>query len=148
MGVGGMRVGQILSRRRSWIGMSVRRLLAVMALSFLVAALSPLASTIAFAQPAGKTIQAASTPAGHVTILVLDMSGSMGSNDPNGLRCSAANAYIDLSGPGDFVGVVGLDNTGPTGGAHNFALAQIWAQPSEMATLAARTQLHNTIATK
>lgn len=76
------------------------------------------------------------------------MSGSMGSNDPNGLRCSAANAYIDLSGPGDFVGVVGLDNTGPTGGAHNFPLAQVWAQPAEMATLAARTQLHNTIATK
>ncbi|HEU4784723.1 MAG TPA: hypothetical protein VFS83_15385, partial [Ktedonobacterales bacterium] len=76
------------------------------------------------------------------------MSGSMGSNDPNGLRCSAANAYIDLSGPGDFVGVVGLDNTGPTGGAHNFPLAQVWAQPSEMATLAARTQLHKTIATK
>jgi hypothetical protein len=119
-----------------------------MALGFLVVALSPLASIPALAQPSGKTIQAASAPAGHVTILVLDMSGSMGSNDPNGLRCSAANAYIDLSGPGDFVGVVGLDNTGPTGGAHNFPLAQIWAQPAEMATVAARTQLHNTIATK
>jgi hypothetical protein len=119
-----------------------------MALGFLVAVLSPLASISALAQPSGKTIQTASTPAGHVTIIVLDMSGSMGSNDPNGLRCSAANAYIDLSGPGDFVGVVGLDNTGPTGGAHNFPLAQVWAQPSEMATVAARTQLHSTIATK
>lgn len=126
----------------------MRRLLAVVALSLLVLVVSPLASITALAQPAGNTIQAASTPAGHVTILVLDMSGSMGSNDPNGLRCSAANAYIDLSGPGDFVGVVGLDNTGPTGGAHNFPLAQVWAQPAEMATLAARTQLHNTIATK
>jgi hypothetical protein len=119
-----------------------------MTLGVLVAALSPLASITALAHPPNKTIQAATAPAGHVTILVLDMSGSMGSNDPNGLRCSAANAYIDLSGPGDFVGVVGLDNTGPTGGAHNFPLAQIWAQPAEMATLAARTQLHNTIATK
>jgi hypothetical protein len=72
----------------------------------------------------------------------------MGSNDPNGLRCSAANAYIDLSGPGDFIGVVGLDNTGPTGGAHNFPLAQIWSQPSEMATVATRKQLHDTIAAR
>ncbi|HET9979923.1 MAG TPA: hypothetical protein VFQ32_05750 [Ktedonobacterales bacterium] len=76
------------------------------------------------------------------------MSGSMASNDPNGLRCSAANAYIDLSGPGDYIGVVGLDNNGPTGGAHNFALAQVWAEPGEMATVAARQQLRNTIATK
>jgi hypothetical protein len=86
---------------------------------------------------------------GHVTIIVLDMSGSMAQNDPNGLRCSAANAYIDLSGPGDFVGVVGLDNSsGATGGPHNFDTAQKWADPTEMATEAARAGLRNAIAAK
>ncbi len=139
---------RIVSKQRSRLGMTARRLLAVMSLGILVVTLSPLASLSVLAQPASSIAPTASAPAGHVTILVLDMSGSMGSNDPNGLRCSAANAYIDLSGPGDFVGVVGLDNTGPTGGAHNFPLAQVWAEPSEMATVAARAQLHNTIATK
>jgi hypothetical protein len=128
--------------------MTARLFLAAMALGMLLPALFPFASPTASAHPASHLVPAASMPSGHVTILVLDMSGSMGSNDPNGLRCSAANAYIDLSGPGDFVGVVGLDNTGPTGGAHNFPLAQIWAQPAEMATVAARTQLHTTIATR
>lgn len=86
--------------------------------------------------------------AGHVTIMVLDMSGSMAQNDPNGLRCSAANAYIDLSGPGNFIGVVGLDNnTGKTGGPHNFTLAQKWSDPVEMATVAQRHALRQTIAT-
>src|SRR5437899_4621329 len=51
------------------------------------------------------------TPAeqNSVTILVLDMSGSMSASDPAGLRCSAANAFIDLSGPGNYIGVVALD---------------------------------------
>src|SRR5437016_1187216 len=47
-----------------------------------------------------------------VTVLDLDMSGSMTGNDPSGLRCAAANAYIDLSGPGNFIGVIGLDSAG------------------------------------
>lgn len=81
---------------------------------------------------------------GHATIIVLDMSGSMSQNDPNGYRCSAANAYIDLSGPGNFVGVVGLDDPNAnSGGAHT---AQFWAQPTEMATVAARQTLRATIA--
>ena len=128
--------------------MTVRLLLTVMTLGAALLPFSPLASFTALAYPSGITVQAATAPSGHVTVIALDMSGSMAGNDPNGLRCSAANAYIDLSGPGDFIGVVGLDNTGPTGGAHNFALAQVWAQPAEMATVAARQQLHNTIATK
>ena len=125
----------------------VRLLLALVAVGFALLPLSPLVSSVALARPAEKSMPAAA-PAGHVTIIVLDMSGSMASNDPNGLRCSAANAYIDLSGPGDFIGVVGLDSNGPTGGAHNFALAQEWSQPGEMATLAARKQLRDTIAAK
>ncbi|MBA3824310.1 MAG: VWA domain-containing protein, partial [Ktedonobacterales bacterium] len=86
---------------------------------------------------------------GHVTIIVLDMSGSMNGNDPNGNRCSAANAYIDLSGPGNFIGIVGLDdNTGKTAGPHNYTQAQVWAQPTEMATVASRKALQGTIAAK
>jgi hypothetical protein len=87
--------------------------------------------------------------AGHVTIMVLDMSGSMAQNDPNGLRCSAADAYINLSGPGDVIGVVGLDNNNlVAGGSHNFLLAQKWADPVDMSTLAARQNLQATIAAK
>src|SRR5439155_17417514 len=87
---------------------------------------------------------------GHVTIMILDMSGSMHGNDPDGLRCSAANAYIDLSGPGSFIGVIGLDNSGshPTGGPHNFQLAQHWQDPVEMNTLRARQGLQQEIAQK
>ncbi|MEO7001274.1 MAG: hypothetical protein ABI068_05705, partial [Ktedonobacterales bacterium] len=68
---------------------------------------------------------------------------------PNGLRCSAANAYIDLSGPGAYIGVVGLDNgDGARGGPHSFERAQVWAPPAEMATVAARQALKQTIAQK
>lgn len=92
---------------------------------------------------------AANAPDGHVTIIVLDMSGSMARNDPDGLRCSAANAYIDLSGPNQYVGVISLDNnTGARGGPHNFELAQVWAQPAEMATEANRHALIQTIEDK
>lgn len=86
---------------------------------------------------------------GTVTALVLDMSGSMVQNDPPGLRCSAANAFIDLSGPGNYIGVIGLDNSnGDRGGSQNFQLAWEWAQPTEMATLTERQQLKNVIATQ
>ncbi len=82
----------------------------------------------------------------HVTIIVLDMSGSMATNDPNGLRCSAASAFIALSGPGDFIGVVGLDNkNGEKNGP--FISSLVWAQPTEMATLAERQSLQQTIMT-
>ncbi|MBA3825220.1 MAG: hypothetical protein H0X24_15140, partial [Ktedonobacterales bacterium] len=95
--------------------------------------------------------------AGHVTVIVLDMSGSMAGNDPLGLRCSAANAYIDLSGsnPNDsvtnYVGIVGLANdnaSGTSGGAHGFRLAQVWADPTATNDPANRNQLRQTIAAK
>lgn len=89
---------------------------------------------------------ASADKAGQVTILVLDMSGSMSTNDPQGIRCSAANSYIDLSGPGDFIGVVGLDNAqGTTGGPHNFGLADWQIPPSEMDTKAHRQALRDAI---
>jgi hypothetical protein len=113
--------------------------------------LSAQAQTLAASNAANvQAISKSSKPAankGHVTILVLDMSGSMSTNDPNNLRCSAANAFIDLSGPGEFVGVVGLDNnTGARNG--QFQSALVWAQPTEMATDAERKGLQNIIARK
>ncbi|MDE3229206.1 MAG: VWA domain-containing protein, partial [Chloroflexota bacterium] len=110
--------------------------------ALLLALLAALAPATAFAQPA---TSAQATPSGHVTILVLDMSGSMRSNDPNGLRCSAANAYIALSGPGDYIGVVGLTGSG-SGGPHGWGAASVWANPLEMATVANRSSLTQTIA--
>ena len=85
---------------------------------------------------------------GHVTVIILDMSGSMAQNDPQGLRCSAANAYIDLSGPGDFVGVVGLDGTS-AGGPLNFGTPVNWGlSPREMATVNERQALRSAILQK
>lgn len=110
----------------SWVRLSSQRVrqsalqLTLLALFVVGASLAALLPTVvAKAAPvtsATPVNQAASTP-GHVTILVLDMSGSMQQNDPAGIRCSAANAYIDLSAQNDEIGVVGLDNgDGATGG--------------------------------
>lgn len=77
----------------------------------------------------------------HVTVLILDMSESMARNDPGGLRCSAAEAYIDLSGPGDWIGVVGLSDAGGQTGAYSFNAAETWSHPVEMATVQARNSL-------
>lgn len=90
-------------------------------------------------------VRAQAASAGHVTILILDMSGSMAQNDPNGLRCSAANAYIDLSGPGDYIGVVGLSGDG-SGGPNGFGAAQTWATPANMQTIQDQAALKQTIA--
>ncbi len=98
----------------------------------------------------------AAVASGHVTIIVLDMSGSMASNDPLGLRCSAANAYIDLSGsnPADgvtnYVGIVGLANDNATGasGAHGFRLSQVWAAPLATNDAGNRSTLRQTITSK
>jgi hypothetical protein len=121
-------------------------LAALAAVTILFAHPSPaFAASMKAATPAAAT-QAVSS-SGHVTILVLDMSGSMSQNDPNGLRCSAANAYIDLSTVGDDVGVVDLTTTSNArGGKHNFVTAQVIAQPTEMATVAARQALRQRIA--
>ncbi len=131
-----------LRHRTEWLGPAFWKLaLVITACAGVIFGLGTTAVTAAHTQPAAT--------GSHVTIIVLDMSGSMAQNDPDGLRCSAANAYIDLSGPGDFVGVVGLDNnSGATGGPHNFDTAQKWADPAEMATESERQSLRNTIATK
>ena len=85
----------------------------------------------------------------HVTIMILDMSGSMQQNDPQGLRCSAANAFIDLSRAGEYIGVVGLDNNNATTESrHNFLAAQSWATPTQMDVVAARHQLEAAITSK
>ncbi len=121
-----------------------RRLLSALILApLLLALLSP---TLVSAHGLSSAhASAPQTASGHVTVILLDMSGSMAQNDPNGLRCSAANAYIDLSGPGEFVGVVGLTGSG-SGGPNGFGTAQTWATPTEMATVANRAALKQTIA--
>ncbi len=83
-----------------------------------------------------------------VTVIILDMSGSMQENDPAGYRCSATNAFIDLSGVGNYIGVIGLDGNGSTGGPHNFIQAQQWQDPLDMSVLSNRQALKNTIKTK
>src|SRR5437660_873834 len=76
---------------------------------------------------------------GHVTSLVLDMSGSMSGNDPYKVRCAAADTYISLSRPGEYVGLIGLVNQ--DGHAHGrFQTAEVWAPPIEM-TYSGRQQL-------
>ncbi|MGH2516870.1 MAG: vWA domain-containing protein, partial [Ktedonobacterales bacterium] len=134
----------------------IRRLLLPWLFISALLLLSTLASTVntasAQARPPAASSHAihttaASTPAGHVTIIVLDMSSSMAQNDPSGVRCSASNGYIDLSGPGDYIGAVGLYNSsGARGGAHHFQLATVFAQPREMATASERDALKQAIA--
>lgn len=133
-------------RRRSALQLT---LLALFIVCASLAALLPTA--VATAAPLSSTapVRQAAATSGHVTILVLDMSGSMQQNDPDGIRCSAANAYIDLSAQNDEIGVVGLDNgDGAAGGPHHFQRAQIWAEPTSMSTLSARERLRQTIADK
>lgn len=126
-------------RRRS----GFQALAQTMMFLLMVGALVSLAP-IAVAHPA-----APKADAGHVTILVLDMSGSMSENDPTGLRCSAANAYIDLSGPGAYVGVVGLDSASGGADSQGFDSAVDWGlTPREMASLAARKDLRDAIQQK
>jgi hypothetical protein len=105
-----------------------------------------LATGNAAASPAqaGVVQSRADSATGHATIIVLDMSGSMSAHDPNGLRCSAAKAYIDLSGVNDYIGLVGLDNnSGQTTGNHNFQAAQSWTNPLSTATRQDKTNLKN-----
>lgn len=111
---------------------------------------SPTAYAAAARLPAAAPAAAASAASGHVTILVLDMSGSMGQpgqggNDPDGLRCSAAHAYIDLSGAGQWVGIVGLAH--PGGAPGSATTAQDYAPPAEMSTDSARAAMRKALDT-
>lgn len=127
----------------------IRRSLCV----FLMATLAMAIALLGFARPAVAATRDTSAP-GHATIIVLDMSGSMAQNDPLGLRCSAANAYIDLSGSNpneaaNYVGLIGLDNdnaTGPSEPIHGFRAAAIWAPPTATNVTANRQQLRDIIA--
>jgi hypothetical protein len=80
-------------------------------------------------------IPASDAPTGHLTILVLDMSGSMAANDPDQVRCQAAQAYIDLSGPGNTIGIIGLAGQ----------QAQIWQEPFPTDVVSQRAALKQTI---
>lgn len=86
----------------------------------------------------------------HTTVLVLDMSSSMQKNDPDNLRCSAANAYIALSDQHDSIGVVDLENDNNTRerSSHHFQEAMIWNSPMAMDTQQARQGLQQSITMK
>jgi hypothetical protein len=124
-----------------------RRTLSALILAALLLALAALGAPSSVSAHGSLSLGARQTASGHVTILVLDMSGSMATNDKDGLRCSAANAYIDLSGPGDYIGVVGLSGDG-TGGPNGFGAAQTWAAPVNMQTVQDQAALKRTIATR
>ncbi len=112
--------------------------------------MSPIHANLAKKQNLAATSTNSATQ--HATVIVLDMSGSMGGsggNDPNGIRCSAANAYIDLSGPGNYIGIVDLDDpTGQLNGPDNFNNSSILAPLTNMSTQSARIQLRQELATK
>lgn len=136
-----------MNRLHHWLRVVVLSLLLVG--GALLATASNMPAHAATVPVAGPALPRAAS--GQVTVIVLDNSGSMAQNDPNGLRCSAANAYIDLSGPGDYIGLIDLDNnnsSGTSGGAHNFRLATKWADPTETATYQDRANLRALIAQK
>lgn len=82
-----------------------------------------------------RVTRAGDPAAGHLTILLLDMSGSMLANDPDQVRCQAAEAYIDLSGPGNMIGIIGLAGK----------QARIWQEPSPTDVISERTALKRAI---
>jgi hypothetical protein len=97
---------------------------------------------------AHSTSQAANSD-GHITVIILDMSGSMDHNDHDGIRCSAVNAYIDMSGPGDEIGIIGLDgDDAHKGGVYNYQFAQLWSQPAPMDIKESREALKRSLAGK
>ncbi|HEY0754310.1 MAG TPA: vWA domain-containing protein [Ktedonobacteraceae bacterium] len=125
----------------------IRSLLLIGLLALVYAMLSiPPVAAASKAQPAGALVPTAQ--GGHVTVLVLDMSGSMSTNDPQGYRCSAADAYIDLSGQSDSIGLVGLDGTGARGGSHNFESAISWLDPQSTATVQNKQSVKSALANK
>ena len=75
------------------------------------------------------------TSSGHVTVIILDMSGSMHGNDQSAVRCSAAEAFIDLSGAGDQVGIVSLSSAGP----------MVWHVPAPTDVISERSALKQAI---
>ncbi len=83
---------------------------------------------------------------GQVTVLVLAMSGSIQKQAPDDLSCSAADAYIDLSSPGDLIGVIGPDNNkAGRVSAHNFPQAMDWLPPVPADTLVERQKVQQII---
>lgn len=84
--------------------MRLTRLSSVMAVTALgVASLG----TIALAPTAG----AVPNPYNTATTIIIDSSGSMGSEDPNDLRKDGASTYLDVSLDDDEVGIVDFDSS-------------------------------------
>lgn len=119
----------------------------ICALSITLGTVQAQAQSLSTVLRASSTLPTSANTAGHVTIIILDMSGSMSTNDQSGVRCSATNAYIDLSRAGDFVGVIGLDNTEATNiNTQGFRQVKWVIEPREMNTLPNRLALRKAVA--
>ena len=71
-------------------------------------------------------------------VLAIDNSGSMGSNDPQGLRWSAAQLFVDLANVGDRIAAYSFaDSAEPLGEAANGNLASVLDTSSRLAAKAA-----------
>jgi len=71
-------------------------------------------------------VMAANPPKNLDVVLLIDNSGSMATNDPDGLRWSAAQLFVDLAVPGDrLAAVVFASDVTPLGDAANGALRSV-----------------------
>lgn len=105
--------------------------------------------SISLLLPAGMLILNHPTPQGHVsssvsvrdstsdhlTILIIDMSAAMIDDDPYQVRCDAARAFIDLSAPGNWIGLIGMSGS----------KAQVWRDPTPTDAIDERTSLKHAI---
>ncbi len=82
-----------------------RSIVKTLCIALTVAALTLPASPAA-AQQTGQALDAGNSD----VVLVIDNSGSMKQNDPQGLRFAAAKLFIDLSDPRDKIGIVVLSD--------------------------------------
>ena len=83
--------------------------------SMLLALLALLAPLAVYAPAARAQVKPAALDTQRSdVVLVIDNSGSMRENDPNFLRLAAAKLFIDLSDPGDKIGIVVQSDSGHT----------------------------------
>lgn len=80
---------------------------------------------------ASSFVSARDSPSNHMTILIIDMSAAMIDDDPYQVRCDAARAFIDLSAPGNWVGLISMSGS----------KARIWQEPTLTDAIDERTKL-------
>lgn len=68
--------------------------------------------TIGYYNPSAYVLNQGTSSNDHVSVaLIIDATGSMSSNDPNGLRKEAAKAFVDATQIGDKVAIVAFNTT-------------------------------------